>query len=146
MQEESVFIVLGCYGRKEDGFILCPKAENRILKLDDSLVYLDEIWDYLEAVRLLDKPLIDLNAIRNVIFKMQDRFDQKIKKLWSEKEFHMIERFIHMHKACGLYIRLITDTVQPFQPEEGLELIKIQGSSIKTDIQPNMVHKTRSRR
>lgn len=145
MQEESVFIVLGCYGRKEDGFTLCPKAENRILKLDDSLVYLDEIWDYLEAVKLLDKPLIDINAIRNLVFKMQDRFDQKIKKLWSEKEFRMIERFIHMHKACGLYVRLATGVDE--EPEDDFQLIKISGSSVGADqAEPSMVQKTRARR
>ena len=146
MSEENVYLVLGCYGRKEDGFTLCPSAKNHILRLNDSLVYLDEIWIYLETVKLLDKPLIDINAIRNIIFKMQDKFDQKIKKLWSEKEFRMIERFIHMHKACGLYVKLVT-AVDIEEAEEEFKLIKIQGSSISTDYaEPSMIHKTRSRR
>ena len=145
MSEECVFLVLGCYGRKEDSFTLCPSAENRILKLDDSLVYIDEIWDYLEAVKLLDKPVINLNAIRNIVFRMQDEYDQKIKKLWSEKEFNMIERFINMHKQCGLYMKLVTAVDEEPKPQE-FELIKIQGSSIEQAVEPNMVHTNRSRR
>jgi len=145
VSEESVFLVLGCFGRKEDNFELCPGVENRILKLDDSLVYIDEIWDYLEAVKLLDKPVINLNAIRNIVFRMQDKYDQKIRKLWSEKEFHMIERFINMHKQCGLYMKLVTAIDEAPKPQE-FELIKIQGSSIEQAVEPNMVQPNRSRR
>lgn len=146
MQEESVYLVLGCYGRKEDGFTLCPSAENRILKVDDSLVYIDEIWDYLEAVRLLDKPLIDINAIRNLIFKMQDRFDQRIKKLWSEKQFNAIERFIHMHKSCGLYVKLAALPDEKPEQEEA-KVYRIKGSNIPEQIvEPSTIRVSRARR
>lgn len=145
MQEESVYLVLGCYGRKEDGFTLCPSVDNRILKIDDSLIYINEIWDYLEAVRLLDKPLIDLNAIRNLIFKMQDRFDQKIRKLWSEQEFNAIERFIHMHKSCGLYVKLMA-LPDEVTEQETAKIIRIKGTKVDEPSEPNMVQTTRSRR
>ena len=134
MLQENVYLTLGCYGRKEDGFILCPSIVNRILKIDDSLAYNEEIWNYLEAVKLLDKPLININAIRNFIYRMQDRFDQKVKKLWSEHEFNTIERFMIMHKSCGLYIKLISveeDDLKIVLEEP--ERVKIQGIQVNND-------------
>jgi hypothetical protein len=50
--QESAYLVLGCYGRLENGFVLCPSTQNRILKLDDSLVNVDGVTDYLDAVKL----------------------------------------------------------------------------------------------
>ncbi len=139
MLKENVYLILGCYGRKEDGFTLCPAAENRILKVDDSLSYIDEIWSYLESVGLLDKPLININAVRNLIFRMQERFDQKIKRLWSEKDFNTIERFMQMHKPCGLYIRLLL-----VEEEDSESLIleppeKVKISGIKIEEEPESV-------
>lgn len=146
MSEENVYMVLGCYGRKEDDFTLCPKVENRILLLDDSLDGLDKMWEYFDGVKLIDKPLIDLNAIRNVIFRMQDKFDQRSRKLWSEKEFNLIERFTHMHKACGMYIKLITACEEDFF-EDKIELIKITGSRLSSDnSEPVMSHGHRFKR
>ena len=107
MDEENVYLVLGCHGRVEDGFVLCSSLENRILKLDDSLVSFSEVVDYLEAVRLFERPMIDYNAIRNLVYKLQDTFDQKVKRLWSERDYNIIERFIVMHRSCGLYSRLV---------------------------------------
>lgn len=145
MQDRNVYLVLGCYGRKEDGFILCPSVCNKVLKLDDSLIYIDEIWDYLEAVRLLDKPLIDINAIRNLVYKMQDKFDQKIKKLWSEKEFNSIERFIHMHKSCGMFVKLELSYEEQIV-EEQENIVKIKGAPAEKPAKPIFTQKTRSRR
>lgn len=105
--EENAYLVLGCYGRTENGFVLCPSTQNRILKLDDSLVNSDGVITYLEAVRLFDRPMLDQNAIRNLIHTLQDRFDQKFKRLWTDHEYNLLERFVQMHKQCGLYIQLI---------------------------------------
>lgn len=105
--EECAYLVLGCHGRTENGFILCPGVQNRVLKLDDSLVNIDGVIDYLEAVRLFDRPMLDQNAIRHLVYNLQDRFDQKFKRLWTDHEYNLIERFVHMHKQCGLYAQLI---------------------------------------
>jgi len=130
--QENVYLVLGCYGRKEDGFTLCPSTENRILRIDDSLAYFEEIWSYLETIGLLDKPLININAVQNFVFRMQDRFDQKIKKLWSEQQFNTLERFIHMHKTCGLYVRLLViNEGDGAFILEGLERVEIRGTKIE---------------
>lgn len=105
--EESAYLSLGCYGRTENGFILCSTVQNRILKLDDSLVNIDGVTDYLDAVKLFDRPMLDQNAIRHLIYNLQDRFDQKFKRLWTDHEYHMLERFMVMHKPCGLYAQII---------------------------------------
>lgn len=105
--EESAYLVLGCYGRTENGFVLCPSVQNRILKLDDALVNIDGVLDYLDIVKLFDRPMLDQNAIRHLIYNLQDRFDQKFKRLWTDHEYQLIERFMHMHKPCGMYSQLI---------------------------------------
>jgi hypothetical protein len=113
---------LGCYGRSENGFVLCPSTQNRVLKLDDSLVNVDGVTDYLDAVRLFDRPMLDQNAIRHLIYNLQDRFDQKFKRLWTDHEYHLLERFIQMHKPCGLYVQLILVPGQE-EPEPEVEQI-----------------------
>lgn len=105
--EESAYLVLGCYGRTENGFVLCPGTQNRILQINDSLVNVDGVLDYLDAVKLFDRPMLDQNAIRHLIYNLQDRFDQKFKRLWTDHEYHLIERFMQMHKPCGMYSQLI---------------------------------------
>lgn len=105
--QENAYLVMGCYGRSENGFVLCPSTQNRILKLDDALVNVDGVTDYLDAVKLFDRPMLDQNAIRHLIYNLQDRFDQKFKRLWTDHEYHLLERFIQMHKPCGLYAQLI---------------------------------------
>jgi hypothetical protein len=116
--EECAYLVLGCHGRTENGFILCPGVQNRILKLDDSLVNIDSVIDYLEAVRLFDRPMLDQNAIRHLVYNLQDRFDQKFKRLWTDHEYNLVERFIHMHKQCGIYAQLIMISEEPNDKEK----------------------------
>lgn len=107
MDNEKTYLVLGCYGRAENNFVLCSSVQNRILELNESLVNYNSIMDYLDIMKLFDRPLLDQNAIRHLVFNLQDRFDQKIKRLWTDHEFHLIERFMHMHKPCGIYAQLI---------------------------------------
>lgn len=125
--EENAYLVLGCYGRTENGFVLCPTTQNRILKLDDSLVNIDSVLDYLDAVKLFDRPMLDQNAIRHLIYHLQDKFDQKFKRLWNDHEYHLLERFMHMHKPCGLYSQLIlvpSDMDTPIQDEEEISFVR----------------------
>lgn len=114
MSDEKLYLVTGCFGRQDSldsadllTFVSCPGVENRILKVDESLEYFDEMMTYFETVRLFDRPMFDLNAIRNFLHNMQDRYDQKFKRLWSEKQYNLIERFILGHKICGTYVKLI---------------------------------------
>jgi len=104
---ESAYLVMGCYGRSENGFALCTSVHNRILKLDDSLVNIDGVMDYLDAVKLFDRPMLDQNAIRHLVHNLQDRFDQKFKRLWTDHEYNLLERFIQMHKPCGIFAQVV---------------------------------------
>jgi len=119
--QESAYLVLGCYGRSENGFVLCPSTQNRILKLDDALVNVDGVTSYMDAVKLFDRPMLDQNAIRHLIYNLQDKYDQKFKRLWTDHEYHLLERFMQMHKPCGMYAQLILvqdeDEVES-QPEQ----------------------------
>ena len=131
MQENLIYLVLGCHGRCEGDFTLCPGVHNKILLLDEDLEKIDDLWKYLDGVGLIDRPVIDINAIRNILYRMQDKFDQKFKKLWSEMEFNQIERFIHMHKACGLIVRLQTSCVEK-RTEHIDNVIRIKSTQIKS--------------
>lgn len=107
MSSSELYLVMGCYGRRDYDFISCRGVENRILKISPSLEYYDDMCNYFEGLRLFDKPLFDINAIRHMLFNMQDRYDQKIKRLWTEQQFQLYEKFIHTHKMCGIYVRLM---------------------------------------
>lgn len=137
--EERAYLVLGCHGRTENGFVLCPGVQNRVLKLDDSLVNFDGVTEYLDAVRLFDRPMLDQNAIRHLVYNLQDRFDQKLKRLWTDHEYHLLERFIHMHSQCGLYAQLILvhDDV-PDQETEQVSFVKGIPEVIKKDRKINL--------
>ena len=37
---------------------------------------------------------------------MQDKFEQKNRRLWTENEYKNIEKFIKMHIDCGLFVKL----------------------------------------
>lgn len=121
--QENAYLVLGCYGRTENGFILCPSTQNRILKLDDGLVNAEGVVSYLDAVKLFDRPMLDQNAIRHLVYNLQDKYDQKFKRLWTDHEYHLLERFMHMHKACGLYAQLILVNEEEEQPPPDSESV-----------------------
>ena len=117
--DECAYLVLGCYGRTENGFVLCPSVQNRILQLDERLVNFDNIIEYLDIVNLFDRPLLDQNAVRHLIYNLQDRYDQKIKRLWNDHQYHLLERFMHMHKPCGFYAQVIlVPSFEKNPPEE----------------------------
>jgi len=99
-------IILGCFGRTDDGFISCAGCENIILKLESSHYCYAEIMDYLDSLQLFDRALLNNNAIRHLIFNMQDRFASVSSKLWSEKMFLLYQKFTIDHRDCGLFVKL----------------------------------------
>lgn len=102
----ELHIILGCFGRQDDGFISCAGVQNSILNVNPSLFKYNEIMDYLEICGLFDKPLFDYNSIRHLIFNLRDRYDQINKKIFSEKNFKLYEKFTVEHKNCGIYLKL----------------------------------------
>lgn len=124
--EENAYLVLGCYGRTENNFVLCSSTQNRILKLDDSLVNINGVMDYFEALKLFDRPMLDQNAIRHLVYNLQDRFDQKFKRIWTDHEYHLLERFMQMHKPCGMYAQLILvqEEIGQHKVEEDISFVR----------------------
>jgi hypothetical protein len=107
VKTEELHISIGCFGFRSDDFVSCAGVENRILLLNESLYNYEELMNYLDICRLFDKPMFDYNSIRHFIFNMQDKFDQPMKRLWSEKKFELLQKFTIDHRRCGLYIKLI---------------------------------------
>ena len=105
----KLYIVLGCFGRIDDGFVSCASCENKILLVDEHLDNYNQMMDYFDSCRLFDRPMFEYSAIAHFIKNMQDRFDQIAvgKRLWSEKRYHLYQKFIAEHRMCGLYIRLV---------------------------------------
>jgi len=81
--------------------------------------------NYFDAVNMFEKPMLDQNAIRHLVYHLQDKFDQKLRRLWTDHEYHLIERFMHMHKPCGMYAQLIvTDETREDREEEEISFVR----------------------
>lgn len=106
MSDGGLYIVLGCFGRTDDGFVSCSGISNRILHVDPSNYYYSEIMNYLDNMQLFDRAMLDYNAVRHVIFNMQEKFASETHKLWSEKMFLLYQKFTISHKDCGIFIDL----------------------------------------
>lgn len=145
--EENAYLVLGCFGRTENGFVLCNSVENRVLKLTDSLNDFPLIMNYLDSVRLFDRPMLDQNAIINLVYNLQNKFDQKIRRLWTDHQYHLIERFIQMHKPCGIYSKLILTLDEEKKPEEKFVSMKAQ-NNVRNISEASVIaiNKTRTRK
>lgn len=128
--DDDLYIVLGCFGRRDDNFVSCPSVENRILKIGVSIQGYETMMNYFEGCRLFDRPMFDINAVRNFVFYMQEKYDQGMKRLWSEKEFSLYQKFIIDHRMCGSYIKLILVNGELDKPiEEEPKKIFIKGTN-----------------
>ena len=104
----ELYLVLGCFGRVDDGFVSCSGCDNRILLIGPKLYDYNGTIEYLDTCRLFDKPCFDLNAIKHIINHMQDQFDQIGigRRLWQEKQLQLYQKFIADHRLCGLFLKL----------------------------------------
>lgn len=133
---EKLYLILGCFGRIDDNFTSCSSCESKILHVSEDLKHYKDIMAYFESVKLLDKPLLDYNTIRNSLFKMQANFDQDIKKLWSEKEFKLFENFTISHKSCGIYMQLLLEEDVPKAPEPENIVVIPATTDVKEEYKP----------
>jgi len=106
MSAGNVSVVLGCFGRTDDGFVSCSGIENIILDVNPSNHNYYEMMDFLDRMQLFDKHIMNYNAVRHLIHNMQDKFDMPNKRLWSEKMFVLYQKFVIDHKNCGIFIKL----------------------------------------
>lgn len=123
MSTGNLYVVLGCFGLRDDEFVSCAGVENRILNVEDNLVHYNQMMDYLDNCRLFDKSMFDYNAIRHVLFNVRDKFDQPNRRIWSEKKFGLLEKFTIEHRKCGIYLKLILssselDNVEPVEEKK----------------------------
>lgn len=102
----EIQVILGCFGRTDDDFVSCAGLQNVILQINPSMANYEEMMDYFDNLKLFDRVLLDYNAVRHLIFNLQDRFTLSTSKLWSEKMFHLYQKFTIDHKDCGLFVRL----------------------------------------
>lgn len=128
--------MLGCFGLTQDSFTLCGALENEILKIGPGASHYNEICDYFENCRLWDHPCYEWNAILHIIHNLKDRFSPVTRPLWANKEHDRIQKFLSMHRNCGIFIRLaLPESIiqpQPIEPQKeimitakrGLKLIK----------------------
>ena len=129
MAKETINVVLGCFGLRDGEFISCPSVENKILEINECLNDYDGVTEYWDNCRLFDRALFDINAIRHFIFNVRDRFQQPTRRLWSEKQFRLFEKFIINHRLCGLYLKLTLSNIdQSDEEKEGMNGIFIKGS------------------
>ena len=97
-------LILGCWGRTDEGFCTCNGVSNHILDVGVKSEQIKRVSDYLDALYLYDKPLY--NNIHTILFNIQDRFSEKTRPIFKESIFRKIEEFCIMHARCGLYLRL----------------------------------------
>lgn len=101
----KLFLVLGCWGKEEDDFIMCPSVSNKILDLSKSSERNREIIEFLDGTyRLCDKPLY--NNVHTALFGVQDKFSNVGKPVFTKIQFYRLENFCQLHAKCGLYLRL----------------------------------------
>lgn len=107
--ENVIYLVLGCFGRRDNGFVSCASVENRILQITSTLPDYNQAMEYFDACRLFDRPMFEMQAIRHFIFNIRDRFDQSPtgKRIWAESDFLLYQKFLIDHRLCGLYVKLI---------------------------------------
>lgn len=141
--KEEIYLVLGCFGRRDDDFISCPGIENKILNLANRIDQYNQMMDYFEKCRLFDRPMFEYSSITHFIKNMQDKFDQISigKKLWSEKHYHLFQKFLADHRLCGAYVKLIIENTAESTKNEAPKEESILISAIKPKINLKLIRK-----
>ena len=103
---DKLNVVLGCFGRSNNGFVSCRGCENVILTLSPRVMRFNDILDYFESCRLPERAMMEAQAIRHFLYNMQNNYDQYMKKIWKECDYNMYQMFLKEHEKCGLYLKL----------------------------------------
>lgn len=140
----ELYLLLGCFGQNHDGFVSCASCENKILKVESHLDKYNEMMDYFENCHLFDRPIFEYSTIAHFIKNMQDRYDQVAvgKRLWSEKNYILYQKFLAEHRLCGLYIKLAlletgTSEKTPFVEKS----VRINAKKEEPESQPTIIPK-----
>lgn len=105
---KQIHLILGCNGSIGlNGFVCCNKLSNTILTITPNFENINEMLIYFKSLNLHIYPLKDYNAVRRVLFNLNEKFPQNFKPIWDEKYFHQLEEFTINHKKCGIYLKII---------------------------------------
>lgn len=101
----KIVLVLGCWGRKDNGFVSCKGVTNNILDLTKSSERNRSIKDYLDrCYQLFDKPLY--NNVHTAIYNINEKFSTVVDKVFPDTLYQHMEAFCLDHKRCGTFLRL----------------------------------------
>lgn len=101
----KLFLVLGCWGKQNNNFVLCSSTQNIILDLTKNNVRNSNIINYLDhTLRLFDKPLYA--NVHTAIWNINEKFSEADSPVFEENLFKNIEKFCIEHVHCGLFLRL----------------------------------------
>lgn len=101
----DLYLCLGCQGRTSNGFVSCPSVCNKILKLDNSIDDIDSLVKYIKASKLDQRPQMDGNAVRSMIYTLK-KYQRDGRPVWSNEFQNLIDNFNIEHRKCGVYIKL----------------------------------------
>lgn len=101
----EAYLVLGCGGfETENGFIICNSVTNPMLDLSkipqDKYLRAVEFMD--KSCKLFERPIYDYNKTINVITMLYKTYE-----IMSHDELVNIQRFIKLHKDCGIFLILL---------------------------------------
>lgn len=100
----SAYLILGCNGSGDHDFVYCNKVESVVLDLDlfehEKYVLLVKFFD--EACGLFMNHINNHNKCVNVLSLLYKQYGA-----YNEQMLHRIQKFIKMHKDCGIWLSLI---------------------------------------
>jgi hypothetical protein len=100
-------ISLGCFGNKEDDFIICPGIKNNIYTLYNNNIFYNDIMNFLDKCKLFDNPHYDFNTIKNFLSIFKGKFFSPLQPSWNDKKYKTYIKFCLDHKDCGLELKLL---------------------------------------
>ena len=101
----KLFLILGCWGREENGFTICNGIENRIIDLTKKTTQNVEIVNLLDSnYFLFDRPLY--KNVHTALWNLQEKCSKIGCPVFGQQLFKNMEEFCISHKKCGVFLRL----------------------------------------
>nr|BDD46178.1 hypothetical protein 15 [bacterium] len=101
----DAYLILGCGGfETPSGFVVCNSVSNPMLdlsmisedKYEKTILFLDK------ACKLFDNPIYDYNKLVNSVSMLYKTYE-----VIEEERLIEIQRFIRLHKDCGIFLILL---------------------------------------
>lgn len=104
MVKIQAYVILGCNGFKNKTFKYCNGIINPIIDLDKipDDIYEDFVNFLERSCELFDGPVLDHNKCSNILNMIHKKYS-----LYSNEKLIDIQKFLKMHKDCGIFINLV---------------------------------------